>query len=442
MHSDHKPLEMIHLKNLSAAPPRLQRMLLRLQGYFVTIRYKPGKEMLLADAMSRLNPMKSPGTVESVMKVNFVNFSENRLTILRQATRDDPEMAALQRIIADGWPERQRDVAQPLRKYWSYRDELSIEDGIIIKGDRIVVPQACRRDILNTIHEGHLGITKCQLRAKTSVFWHNINKDIEGIVKSCPQCQEHGKTQPRKPLQPHEIPTGPWQVLGTDIFTLYGEDYLLTVDYYSKYPIIRRLPSGQSTSQNVITFLKQTFSEHGIPLKLISDNGSQYSSHLFNEFARTWGFQHITSSPTYPQSNGFAERFVQTIKNIVGKTMKNKGDVYLSLLSFRSTPVDHDLPSPAELLFNRKIRSTLPTRTPNKNPQRDHIAERLQHRQTTQKNYFDNRSTSRAPLIPDQYVYVQQQTGKKRWEPAQVHGLARRTPLVRDPYVIWTDTKT
>ena len=127
-----------------------------------------------------------------------------------------------------------------------------------------------------------------------------------------------------------------------------------------------------------------------------------------------------THNPTDSLSDSYRR---SKFKNIVGKTMKNKGDVYLSLLSFRSTPVDHDLPSPAELLFNRKIRSTLPTRTPNKNPQRDHIAERLQHRQTTQNNYFDNKSTSRTPLIPEQHIYVQQQTGKKRWEPAQVQAL-------------------
>lgn len=239
-------------------------------------------------------------------------------------------------------------------------------------------------------------------------------------MKACPQCQENGRTQTREPLLPHEIPTGPWQVIATDIFTLHGEDYLLVVDYYSKFPIIRRLPTGRSTSQNVITFLKQIFSEHGIPSKLVSDNGSQYSSHLFNEFTRKWGFQHITSSPTYPQSNGLAERFVQTVKNIVDKTVKNKGDIYLSLLSLRSTPIDHNLPSPAELLFNRKVRSTLPTRIPNTNPQKDRIAEQLQNRQTNQKNYFDNKSASKAPLIPGQQVYVQQQTGKKRWESAQV----------------------
>ncbi|PIK55858.1 hypothetical protein BSL78_07250 [Apostichopus japonicus] len=271
-------------------------------------------------------------------------------------------------IVVNGWPERQREVPQAIRKYWAYRDELSVEDGLIIKGDRIVIPKTMQKDILRKLHEAHQGITKCQLRAKASVFWHSINRDIEDMVKECHLCQEFGRSLPREPLQPQEIPTGPWQTVGTDIFTLYGEDYLVVVDYYSKYPIIRRLPKGNATSQTVITYLKQIFSEHGIPSKLISDNGSQYSSQLFTSFSHKWGFQHVTSSPLYPQSNGMAERFVQTIKKTLAKTLKDKQDVYLALLCIRTTPVDHQIPSPAELLFNRKIVQLLTDSNPQQQP--------------------------------------------------------------------------
>ena len=92
--SDHKPLEMIHLKNLGAAPPRLQRMLLRLQGYDVIIQYKPGREMLLSDAMSRLNPL--PGkTIETPVRIDHVMFSELKVQQVRNATAQDAELCAL-----------------------------------------------------------------------------------------------------------------------------------------------------------------------------------------------------------------------------------------------------------------------------------------------------------------------------------------------------------
>jgi hypothetical protein len=229
--SDHKPLEMIHLKNLMSAPPRLQRMLLRLQGYDVTIRYKPGKMMLLSDGLSRLNPLPKGPIEKKTVQINFVQFSSTRVDILKEATSSDPELAALRDIIVDGWPERRQSVPKPLQPYWPFRDELSIEDGLVLKGDRIVIPQAQQKKILETIHEGHQGTTKCQLRAKSAVYWLNVNRDIEDLVKCCPVCQEFSKSRSPEPLMQHEIPTRPWQVIGTDLFYIDGEDYILIADY-------------------------------------------------------------------------------------------------------------------------------------------------------------------------------------------------------------------
>ena len=114
--SDHKPLEMIHLKNLTATPSRLQRMLLRIQGYDLTIRYKPGTEMLLADPMSRLNPLPIEESL-NLQKVCLVQFSGARVDTLRQDTSSDPELSALPETIYFGWPEKQKQVPAQLRKY-------------------------------------------------------------------------------------------------------------------------------------------------------------------------------------------------------------------------------------------------------------------------------------------------------------------------------------
>ena len=167
--SDHKPLEMIHLKNLGAAPPRLQRMLLRIHGYDMTIKYKPGKDMLLSDAMSRLRPLPD-GTPEASIQINFVMFSDKKLAEIRQATAQDPELCALRDAILQGWPDERRDVSQTLRKYWPFRDELSIEDGILLKGPRLIIPGKLRAEYLTKIHEAHQGIVKCQSRAKSCIF--------------------------------------------------------------------------------------------------------------------------------------------------------------------------------------------------------------------------------------------------------------------------------
>jgi len=289
-----------------------------------------------------------------------------------------------------------------------------------MKGNRVVIPKKLQPEILERIHEAHLGITKCQLLAKSCVYWQNVNKDIETLVKSCPICQEYGKSQPAEPLHQHEVPTRAWQVIGTDLFFLSGGEYLLVADYYSKFPIVRKIPSGRSTSSTVINILKEIFSEHGCPEKVISDNGPHYSSQDFKNFAHRWNFEHSTSSPRYPQSNGFIERQVQTVKNVMSKANRSQTEVTRALLCLRSTPIDHHLPSPAELLYNHKIRSNLPVKIYNQLPVKDKVAERLLQRQESQKSYFDKKAHELPPLYPNQQVRVQDQDSHK-WIPAVVH---------------------
>ena len=132
---------------------------------------------------------------------------------------------------------------------------------------------------------------------------------------------------------PTQLPEYPWQKAATDLFVLEGKTYLLVVDYYSRFPEVIQLKT--TVSESVIQGLKSVFACHGIPEILISDNGPQYSSYEFAQFAGDYGFLHRTSSPHYPQSNGLAERVVKTVK----KLLKESSDQYLALLSYRATPL-------------------------------------------------------------------------------------------------------
>ena len=122
----------------------------------------------------------------------------------------------------------------------------------------------------------------------------------------------------------------------------------------------KKIPCRQSTGNTVVNFTKCVFSEQGVPEVIISDNGPHYDCKSYREFSKEWDFRHITSSPRYPQSNGFIERQVQTVKHTLDKAKKSGQDPHMSLLCLRSTPVDSQLPSPAELLYQRKIQSNLP----------------------------------------------------------------------------------
>ena len=121
--SDHKPLEMIHQKGLASAPPRLQRMLLQLQRYDVTIRYRPGKEMLLADALSRC-PSRASGEIKLDMRVDYIAFSKARIAKLKETTREDPILGTVYQLTQQGWPHQRRHTPRMARAYWDFRDQL------------------------------------------------------------------------------------------------------------------------------------------------------------------------------------------------------------------------------------------------------------------------------------------------------------------------------
>ena len=205
------------------------------------------------------------------------------------------------------------------------------------------------------MHYGHYGINHTQDRARESVFWPGITKDIES--KDCIICQENVPSKTKEILHSHEVPRGPWIKLGIDLFKLNKRQYLQIVDYFSKSPFICKLHS--LSTGTVINELKGLFSENGIPEVIISDGGPQFRS-KFRNFAHEWGFQHIQSSPCHHQSNREAERFVRIVKDTLTKAHQIGQDPDMALLCYRSTPINSKLPSPAELMNSRRYRTLLP----------------------------------------------------------------------------------
>ena len=418
--SDHKPLESIHLKHLTAAPPRLQRMLLRLQPYDLTIKYKPGKEMLLADALSRLSPEDRLPMRNLDVQIHEIcpQVADSMMQKIKEETPKDPELLALKEIVYSGWPSTNKELPILVKPYWSYRDELTVEDGILMKGMRIIIPQTLQSQILAKLHEAHQGAEKTKLRARTTVFWRNLNKDIDETTKACTICQELQKTQTREPLIPTEIPPRPWHTVATDLFYLEGAEYLLIADYYSKYPFVRKIPRNDSSSRTVAEMTKQIFSEQGIPSIVRSDNGPHFVGQAYREFAQEYGFHHITSSPHYPRSNGFIESQVNAVKTALMKAKKSNRDPNIALLCLRATPVDNHLPTPAEILFNRTLQDNLPKKF-RRNLASEGIINRLQQKQDTQKHYHDQCSKSLPSLTQGQKVVIQNPKTAK-WEPATI----------------------
>ena len=188
--SDHKSLEQISMKNLADAPVCLQRMLLQLQDYDFTIKYCPGEEMVTADTLSRYSPEDTPEILLDI-SVNHVYIDAEKKRDDQLAIKDDPLLSALADTIIAGWPDDIKDVPKALRPYHGQRDSLTVEDGLILRGEAIIIPPEERKKVLEQIHQGHLGTSKCQYRARQCIYWPGINKDIEQLVEACATCQTH-----------------------------------------------------------------------------------------------------------------------------------------------------------------------------------------------------------------------------------------------------------
>ncbi|XP_065182106.1 uncharacterized protein K02A2.6-like [Sycon ciliatum] len=354
--TDHKPLvPLINTRDLDKVPIRCQRMLLRFIRYKVHAIHVPGKDLVVADTLSRAPASASVynvlqddiGMVLSTTAEDLT--SPSVLADLAKAPSEDPVLSSVMRYVIHGWPATVPDDIKPFHRE---RGQLSHMQGVLCHGFRLVVPSVLQPEILQKLHDGHQGVTKSKARARFSSWWPGISADIEAYVAKCTTCIKQRHQSP-EPLQTTPFPERPWQRIVSDLCDVDGRQYLITVDYFSRYIDVACLSS--TTSPAIITHLKSIFAVHGYPDIFVSDNGPQFASDAFAQFMSSCNIMHRTSSPKHPQSNGEAERAVQTAKRLI----RAPGGLQQSLLAYRSTPLANGY-SPAELLYGRRLRTNLP----------------------------------------------------------------------------------
>ena len=410
LQTDHLPLvPLLSSKDLSNLPPRILRFRLRMMRYDATVCHVPGKQQVIADALSRAPVGKPEQTdlsfvceveTQAAIAITSLPATDRRLHEIRNAQRTDPVCAEIIRCCTEGWPHYCPE-SPILKPYFPHRGNLTIVDDLLLYGERIVIPAALQLEVLGQIHQGHQGIVKCRARAKQSVWWPGLSNAIEQTVKQCRECCL-AQPERKEPLMPSSFPERPWERVATDLFEHRKSKYVLVVDYYSRWVEVRKLDT--TTSENVVNALKSIFAVHGIPEILMSDNGPQYVGKPFTDFAAQYMFTHVTSSPTYSQSNGEAERAVNTVKRMLTKG----GDVYLSLLAYRSTPIQNGQ-SPSQMLMGRPLRTTLPMILPTTASASLRQTEQV-YREKTAEHY--NKAFGARPLSPlslGDKVYIRDQ---------------------------------
>ena len=229
---------------------------------------------------------------------------------------------------------------------------MSTDDGLLLKGPSLVIPAVLCESYLQHLHEGHLSANKVESNAKQHMFWPGMKADITDYTRRCQVCIKRSRPA-REPLQPHEIPDGPWQKLGMDFFDFKGKCYILICNYFSKFPFMFSCKTSWGSLRDCLIDL---FANEGYLREIISDNSSPFNSQEFADYLSSHGVRHTTSSPHYPQSNGFIERQIQTVKNLLDKAVDAHTRSFQEVLSeLRSTKMRNGLPSPAEILHGRSL---------------------------------------------------------------------------------------
>lgn len=379
---DHKPLvPLINDKTLNEIDNRrIQRQLSKLANYQITARWREGKLHKVVDAFSRY-PVDQPSTedLQGEVETDAVRIAVHMVSLedeedghsimedkliktVKMMSQRDSDLQELKTLILDGFPDHKSQLNSNLKGYWKIQAELSIEDDMILNGQRIVIPRALRKQILENLHAPHLGEKKTLARARQCVYWPGIGMDIKQKVQACNECALRQRSLGKESIIQEEIPKWPFYSVAADLFSYAGKEHMVYTDKLSGWYGVRQFRHSANTD-DVTSAMEDFFINFGVPVKLTTDGGPQFTSMQFAKFCKDWSICHDMSSPHHPQGNGHAESAVKRVKGLMAKTtktgnMRDKAFIR-GVLEHRNTPRE-DGKSPAELVLGRPLRALVP----------------------------------------------------------------------------------
>ena len=442
--TDHKPLVTIFHPNKGIpemAASHLQCWAIILSSYDYDVKYQPSASHGNADGLSRLplqaEPSEQDESAEIVcaLEEHQLHSLPLRALDIQAATSKDPVLSQVYSYIARGWPDTAHSIPEKVKPFFNKRLQLSITNGCLLWGLRVVIPPQYREAVLQLLHEGHPGMSRMKSLAKLHVWRPSIDDNIESFVKACNNCAETAHDLAKVPLHQWDISAKPWQRLHIDFAGPYrGKMWMLVMDAYSKWPEVRMMES--TTAETAIKQLQQIFATHGLPLQIVTDNGTQFVADKFQQFCLSRGIRHTTTAPYHPCSNGEAERLVQTFKAAMDKanpkTSTELQDCVVNFLAcYRSTPHSVTNQSPSEMLNGRRIRTRLDLLHPCQSV--------VPQSALRQKEYYDLHTKPKQFLVGES-VWIRNFRTGKRWLPDTIKekkGRVMYKVSVEGSNVIW-----
>ncbi|XP_064635764.1 uncharacterized protein K02A2.6-like [Lineus longissimus] len=358
--TDHKPL--LRVLSPGSKPPsaRIERWLLFMQQFHYTVKYIKGKDNY-ADVLSRL-PIEDSGNVEVETK-QTEEFARSVVTeavpaaitpsVIEQESTNDATLQAIEEcILTSDWSNLSQSP------YHAVKDELWLYWRLVMRGDRIVIPEKLRDKMIRLAHEGHQGMVRTKARLRNKAWWPGIDKEVESFIRACHPCQLVGARAKPEPIKSTALPDGPWFDLAVDLLEVCnGEHLLVTTDYYSRWPEVVLLK--KTDTGHVTRVMDAMFQTDGLPFSVRSDNGPPFNAAGFDAFLEYLGIEHKTSVPYWPQSNGNVERFNETLLKCIRIAKLEKKDwkkeVENFLFQYKNTPHVATGVSPAQALMGREL---------------------------------------------------------------------------------------
>ncbi len=384
--TDHKPLVPIFGdKALSTIDnPRLVRLKEKTFPYSFIIQHLEGVNMFAADTLSRY-PVGEPDAEDVQMaeeaelaciriSAAIVRSSDVFATTeahIREALGSDTQYKLLLSTVESStFASARATEKELLKEFYDVKDRLSVVNGLVTYtfetgAPRLVVPRNLRKDVLKNLHAAHQGEESILARARTSVYWPGINKEIKSSCVSCKLCNENAPSLSKEPLIMTGPPEYPFEKVVADLFTENSAWYLAFACRLTGWLEIGFFPRSTKSGE-IINILRELFQRFGVPEEISLDGASNLKSRETCLLLESWGVSHCRlSSSYYPQSNGRAEAAVKTAKRITKGNTGYKGNldtnaVSKALMQYRNTPIKGAGASPAQLMLGRNIRDSIP----------------------------------------------------------------------------------